>query len=70
MNGKTNNGSQKAAKQPTHDVKLKRSHGEHTTYERIGAAWQREDGSIYVRLIGTQLVSDGFTLYAIDEAAR
>ncbi|MFF9554113.1 hypothetical protein [Methylobacterium fujisawaense] len=70
MNGKTNHESQKAAKQPTHDVSVKRSTGDGTRYERIGAGWQRDDGSIYVRLIGTQLVTEGFTLYAIDEAAR
>ena len=71
MNGKTNNQSQKAAaRQPTHDVSVKRGSGDAARYERIGAGWQREDGSIYVKLVGTQLVSEGFTLYAIDEAAR
>lgn len=71
MNGKTNNQSQKAAgRQPTHDVSVKRGSGDEARYERIGAGWQREDGSIYVKLVGTQLVTGGFTLYAIDEAAR
>jgi hypothetical protein len=71
MNGKTNNESQKsAAKPPTHDVSVKRGSGDAARYERIGAGWQRDNGSIYVKLIGTQLVSEGFTLYPIDEAAR
>ncbi|MCP1551677.1 MULTISPECIES: hypothetical protein [Methylorubrum] len=69
MNGKTNHGSTKPVKQqPTHDVKVKRTNGEHTSWERIGAGWQRDDGSVYVRLIGTQIVSDGFTIYPVEVA--
>lgn len=54
-------------KPPTHVAKMLRSDGESTTFERIGAAWARDDGSFYVRLSGTQIVSDGFTLYPIEE---
>ncbi len=59
--------NEKAA-QPTHLAKLRRAEGGRTTFERIGAAWLAEDGSVYVKLHGTQIVSDGFTLYPIDDA--
>lgn len=32
--------------------------------ERIGAAWNKEDGGICIRLCGTQIVSDDLYLYA------
>lgn len=57
---------QKAPRQPTHAVKLAIQNGERTTFERIGAAWKRDDGSIYVKLHGTQIVSDGFSIYPIE----
>lgn len=69
MKGTTTNGNQKAAtKQPTHDVKVKRTSGEHTSWERIGAGWERDDGSVYVRLIGTQIIAEGFTIYPVEVA--
>lgn len=52
---------------PTHLAKLRKGEGEGATFERIGAAWAKEDGSIYIRLSGTQIVSDGFTLYPVEE---
>ncbi len=56
--------------QPTHIAKMRRGDGDNATFERIGVAWQKDDGSIYVRLHGTQIVSEGFTLYANDGGAR
>lgn len=56
------------SRQPTHVVKMLRVEGpDRSTFERIGVGWQREDGSIYVRLAGTQIVSDGFTIYTLDD---
>lgn len=52
--------------QPTHDVKLRRPTGERAVFERIGAAWKKDDGSFYVRLNGTQIVADGFHLFPIE----
>jgi hypothetical protein len=54
-------------KQPTHVVKMLRSDCDATSFERIGAAWARDDGSFYVRLTGTQIVADGFSLYPIED---
>jgi hypothetical protein len=52
---------------PTHLAKLRKGEGETATFERIGAAWAKDDGSIIVRLYGTQIVSDGFALYPVEE---
>lgn len=54
-------------KLPTHVAKQLRSDGDATTFERIGAGWARDDGSIYVRLSGTQIISDGFALYPVED---
>lgn len=53
---------------PTHVAKIRYGHGQRAYYQRIGVAWaDAEKGSTYVRLSGTQIVSDGFTLYPIEE---
>lgn len=53
--------------QPTHLAKIRKGEGESPTFERIGAAWAKDDGSIYVRLYGTQVISDGFALYPVEQ---
>jgi len=63
QNGKSN--------PPTHVAKVRHGYGKKATYERIGVAWCNEDGSFYIKLHGTQVVS-AFTLYelpASDKAA-
>ena len=50
---------------PTHVAKTRKGYGKKASYERIGVAWDNEDGSFYVKLYGTQLVSN-FTLYKIE----
>lgn len=52
---------------PTHVAKVRKGFGKNATYERIGVAWVKEDGSLYVKLNGTQVVS-GFALYALPPA--
>ncbi len=49
---------------PTHVAKVRRGYGKNASYERIGVAWTNEDGALYVKLYGTQVVSN-FTLYAM-----
>ena len=63
---------EKAAKpaknQPTHRAKFRWGEGKAATYETIGAAWfDDETGAIFVRLNGTQIIGDPFTLYPIEE---
>lgn len=54
--------------QPTHLVKVRHGHGKKASYERIGVAWEnRETGSFWVKLHGTQIVSEGFSIYPIEE---
>jgi hypothetical protein len=57
-NGKT--------KLPTHIAKVRHGFGKKATYERIGVAWRNDDGSLYVKLSGTQVVS-ALTLYELED---
>ena len=52
---------------PNFYAKVRHGFGKKASYERIGAAWLTEDGSIYVKLAGKQVVDQGFTLYAADD---
>ncbi|MEL6120172.1 MAG: hypothetical protein AAFR49_10890, partial [Pseudomonadota bacterium] len=62
----TGNG-QRDRKQPTHVAKVRIGQGKRAQYERIGVAWAKEDGSIFVRPYGKQIIDDGFALYPIEE---
>ena len=55
----------KAPKLPTHVAKVRHGYGKKATYERIGVAWRNDDGSLYVKLSGTQVVS-ALTLYELE----
>ncbi|MAT94100.1 MAG: hypothetical protein CME59_16080 [Halioglobus sp.] len=50
---------------PTHIAKVRHGHGKQATYERIGAAWVNEKGGIYVKLHGTQILSE-FSLFEVN----
>jgi len=53
---------------PTHIAKVRHGSGKHVSYERIGAAWENpENGSLYIKLNGTQIISDGFSLYRVEK---
>jgi len=54
------------AKLPTHVAKIRHGWGKKATYERIGVAWRTEKGALYVKLAGTQLVSE-LTLYEVKD---
>jgi hypothetical protein len=51
---------------PTHVAKVRHGHGKNASYERIGVAWVNEEGGIYVKLHGTQVVS-AFMLYELPQ---
>jgi hypothetical protein len=55
---------------PTHVAKIRHGQGKNASFEQIGAAWINEEGSIYVKLNGTQIVDRGFTLYEITDQDR
>lgn len=61
----TNTRNGKAPKLPTHVAKVRHGYGKKATYERIGVAWRNDDGSLYVKLAGTQVVS-ALTLYELE----
>jgi hypothetical protein len=61
----TNTRNGKAPKLPTHVAKVRHGYGKKATYERIGVAWRNDDGSLYVKLSGTQVVS-ALTLYELE----
>ena len=56
-----------AARKPGFVAKTRQGHGKGAVYERIGVAWQNDDGSFYVKLHGTQVVSE-FSLYKLEPA--
>ena len=58
-------GNGKAPKLPTHVAKVRHGYGKKATYERIGVAWRNDDGSLYLKLSGTQVVS-ALTLYELE----
>lgn len=64
----SNNFKKRAKKtQPTHRAKYRYGTGKAATYESIGAAWFDADtGAVFVRLNGTQIVGEPFTLYPIE----
>ena len=62
MNTKT---TASESKKPGFVAKVRKGSGENAVYERIGVAWKNADGSFYVKLAGTQVVSD-FMLYEIE----
>jgi len=58
----TNNGE---SKKPTYVAKVRHGKGKDATYERVGVAWKNENGSFYIKLHGTQVIS-AFTLYELE----
>ena len=44
-------------------VKAPRGYGRQSRLDRVGVAWDREDGGIGIRLAGKQIIEDDFYLY-------
>ena len=55
------NGNGKPNK-PTHFASIRNGEGKWVSFEQIGVAWEKENGSFYIKLHGTQVVS-AFSLY-------
>lgn len=58
-----------ANKRPDFAVKLRKGTGDKASFEQIGVAWERENGTMYCRLVGSQVVSNGFYLFPINREA-
>jgi hypothetical protein len=68
QNGRNREAREGDKNKPTHIVKQRKGNGKNASYERIGVAWlSEEDGSLYIRLHGTQIISGGFNCYQIEE---
>jgi len=52
---------------PTHVAKIRIGQGDAASFERIGVAWIKDDGSLFVRVSGTQVIAGGFALYPVEE---
>jgi len=63
----TTDDRQNGNNQPNFYAKIRHGFGKKATYERIGAAWLNEDGSVYVKPYGTQVIGQGFTLYPVED---
>lgn len=50
-------------KQPDWTVKTAKGYGRDQRFITVGAAWDREDGGICIRLTGTQIVENDLYLY-------
>ena len=50
-------------KKPDWVVKTPRGYGRNSRLERVGVAWNRDDGGICARLVGKQVVDGDIYLY-------
>ncbi|RCK43662.1 hypothetical protein TH25_21155 [Thalassospira profundimaris] len=66
-NTATNQPVEKATNKPAMIAKQRVGRGKNATYERLGVAWLNDDGSIYIKVHGTQVITGGFVLYPIGE---
>jgi len=58
----------KTKARPTHVVKARVGYGERARFERLGVAFDRNDGEgLYVKLTGKQVISSGFYLFPIED---
>ena len=57
-----------SGRRPDWVVKVPRTRGKKSGLVRIGAAWDREDGGICLRLTGNQIVSGDIYVYPVVEA--
>ncbi len=63
----TSNGKSNA--KPTHTLRKKVGYGKQTDFETIGAAWVRDDGGLYTKLHGTQIIDGGIYAFPIKDKA-
>lgn len=58
-----------ANKRPDFAVKVRKGRGENARFEQIGVVWTRDNGSMFCRLVGNQVVTDGFYIFPINREA-
>lgn len=52
---------------PTHIVRKRKGSGDNADFETIGMAWDRGDGSYYIKPYGTQVINGGFYMFPIKD---
>ena len=52
---------------PTHIARKRNGSGDNADFETIGMAWDRGDGSFYVKPYGTQIIKGGFYVFPIKD---
>lgn len=62
---KTKTPAPKAKVLATHVAKV-RGTGDQARFEQVGVAWEREDGSFYVKFAGTQILT-AITLFPVPD---
>tara|TARA_B100001989_G_scaffold225621_1_gene180762 strand:- start:872 stop:1093 length:222 start_codon:yes stop_codon:yes gene_type:complete len=62
-----NNTQNKGNTKPTHNICKSVGHGKNSSLETIGAAWSRDDGGLYIKLHGTQIIEGGFYAFPINK---
>lgn len=67
MTAQNKNSGEKSNSKPTHNLRKKVGYGKNTDFETIGVAWEREDGGMYIKLYGTQVIDGGFYAFPIKE---
>ena len=64
----TNQSNGENGKRPDWIAKSPKGYGRKERLDRVGVAWNREDGGICLRLRGTQIVTEDIYLYPADPA--
>lgn len=62
-NNQTNNTANNGNARPSHIVRKKVGRGKNTDFETLGVAWDRGDGSLYIKPYGTQIIEGGFYVF-------
>ncbi len=55
--------AEQATNRPTHIVRKKMGRGKNADFETLGVAWDRGDGSFYIKPYGTQIIEGGFYVF-------
>ncbi len=55
--------TQSTSNKPTHVARKRIGQGRKAEFETIGVAWVRDNGSLYLKLTGTQVIDSGFYLF-------
>ena len=62
-NTQTNNAANSGNARPSHIVRKKIGRGKYADFETLGVAWDRGDGSLYIKPYGTQIIEGGFYVF-------